>query len=304
MNDRRQRAVGLSVRAIGLVAKGYRLAVLALSLPIVLGEFFQSETGREYGVDLPTKLLLVARMVRNNLAVPTGSSFVEHLVIATKALRIPADREGCLVECGAYKGGSTANLSLVAALCGRALVVFDSFEGMPEPDAADREHVLIASEQRHTYDVDAWNAPLSEVKANIGRYGALSACRFEVGYFEETMPGFDDPVALAFLDVGLRSSAETAVEELWPLLGEGSYLFTHEAKHMEIATLFFDAEWWAERLDESPPGLVGAGSGLGLHPGDNGFSSLLAYTIKAPDHGAFREVVDDGRANVVDPRGR
>lgn len=295
MDDRRQ-------RALDLVARGYRLGLLAVSLPITLGEFFRPETGSEYGVDTPAKLLLVARMMRNNLRIPTGSSFVEHLVIATKALRIPADQEGCLVECGAYKGGSTANLSLVAGLCGRELVVFDSFEGMPEPEADDREHVLIASRQRHTYDADAWDAPLSAVRANVDRYGELSACRFEAGYFAETMPGFEEPVALAFLDVGLRASAETAIQELWPLLADGSYLFTHEAKHMEIATLFFEREWWADRLDASPPGLVGAGSGLGLHPGDNGFSSLLAYTIKAPDREAFETVADDGRENVVDPR--
>ena len=73
---------------------------------------------------------------------------------------------------------------------------------------------------------------------------------------------------------------------------------------MEIATLFFDHEWWADRLDERPPGLVGAGSGLGLHPGDNGFSSLLAYTIKAPASETFETVADDGRENVVDPRSR
>jgi len=291
-------------RLFDLVAKAYRLGLLAASLPVTLGEFFRAETGAAYGVDRPAKLRLIVRMARTNLAVPTGSSFVEHLVIATKALRIPADSDGVLVECGAYKGGSTANLSLIAALCGRELVVFDSFEGMPEPDDADREHLLIASEQRHTYDADAWAAPLSEVRANVDRYGELSACRFEAGYFAETMPAFEEPVALAFLDVGLRSSAETAVEELWPLLAEGSYLFTHEAKHMEIATLFFDHEWWADRLDERPPGLVGAGSGLGLHPGDNGFSSLLAYTIQAPASETFETVADDGRENVVDPRSR
>jgi len=289
-------------RLFDLVAKAYRLGLLAASLPIILGEFFRPETGAAYGVDTPTKLRLVVRMARTNLAVPTGSSFVEHLVIATKALRIPADSDGVLVECGAYKGGSTANLSLVAAYCGRELVVFDSFEGMPEPDDGDREHLLIASRQRHTYNADAWDAPLSEVRANVDRYGELSACRFEAGYFAETMPAFAEPVALAFLDVGLRSSAETAIEALWPLLAEGSYLFTHEAKHMEIATLFFDNGWWADRLEASPPGLVGAGSGLGLHPGDNGFSSLLAYTIKAPASETFETVADDGRENVVDPR--
>ncbi len=289
-------------RLKGRVAKGYRLGLLVLSLPIILGEYFRPQTGRQYGVGTGDKLLLAGRMLRNNLRIPTGSSFVEHLVIATKILSFPADREGCLVECGAYKGGSTANLSLVAGLCGRELVVFDSFEGMPEPDETDREHLLIGSEQIHLYDGDSWGGTLQEVRENIRRYGELDACRFEVGYFEETMPSFEQPVVLAFLDVGLRSSAETAVGELWGLLGEGSYLFTHEAKHMEIATLFFEPDWWADTLDEQPPGLVGAGSGLGLHPGDNGFSSLLAYTIKHPDKETFRVVTDDGTDNVVDPR--
>lgn len=292
----------LGRRLLEVAAKGYRLGLLALSLPIILGEFFRPETGAEYDVDTPTKLLVVARMARNNLAIPTGSSFIEHLIVATKALTVPAETEGVLVECGAYKGGSTANLSIVAQLCGRQLVVFDSFEGMPEPEAADRQHLLLASEQVHTYETDAWDAPQSVVEANVDRYGELSACRFEAGYFEETMPAFDEPVVCAFLDVGLRSSAETAIRELWPLLVDRAYLFTHEAKHMEIATLFFEHEWWTDQLDTTPPGLVGAGSGLGLHPGDNGFSSLLAYTVKNPDRETFREVDDDGRENVVDPR--
>jgi O-methyltransferase len=42
-----------------------------------------------------------------------------------------------VVECGTYAGGSTANLSLVCALVGRELEVFDSFEGLPDPEARD-----------------------------------------------------------------------------------------------------------------------------------------------------------------------
>lgn len=291
-------------RLLGTVARAYRLGVLALSLPIILREYFNPQTGAAYDIGTATKLRVVAQMMRNNLAIPTGSSFVEHLVIATKALRVPADQPGVLVECGAYKGGSTANLSLVAALCDRELVVFDSFEGMPEPDESDRQHVLVASKQIHTYDGNSWDGSLEDVESNVDRYGERSVCRFEVGFFEETMTAFDEPVALAFLDVGLRSSAETAIEQLWDRIVDGGYLFTHEAKHMEIATLFFDREWWDDRLDVEPPGLVGAGSGLGLHPGDNGFSSLLAYTIKQPDYGSFANVVDDGRENLVDPRSK
>ncbi|HLT27990.1 MAG TPA: TylF/MycF/NovP-related O-methyltransferase, partial [Zeimonas sp.] len=39
-----------------------------------------------------------------------------------------------LVEAGCFKGGSTAKLSLLAELAGRELVVFDSFEGLPDND--------------------------------------------------------------------------------------------------------------------------------------------------------------------------
>ncbi|SNZ15994.1 Macrocin-O-methyltransferase (TylF) [Natronoarchaeum philippinense] len=278
----------------------YRLALLAASLPIVLGEYFRPQTGSEYGVGLGAKFVLAGKMLRNNRAIPTGSSFVEHLVMATKVLSTPADAEGTIVECGCYKGGSTANLSLVAGLADRQLVAFDCFEGMPEPGDTDSEHLLVASERVHTYEENSWSAPLEEAVENIETYGDPSAVTIHAGYFGETMPEFDQPVALAFLDVGLRSSAETAVEELWPLLDDDCYLFTHEAKHMEIASLFFESEWWSEHLDTEPPGLVGAGSGLGLHPAPNGFSSLLAYTIKNPDTGAFETVAETGEDNTVD----
>lgn len=36
-----------------------------------------------------------------------------------------------------------------------------------------------------------------------------------------------------------------------------------------------------------PPGLIGAGSGLGLLPAAGGFGSDLGYTVKNPDVGNF-----------------
>ncbi|WP_158056595.1 TylF/MycF/NovP-related O-methyltransferase [Halorussus halophilus] len=275
----------------------YKIALVGLCSPVILAEYLHPRTGSDYGVGFFDKCLLAAKMLRNNREIQTGSTFVEHLVMATKMLNVPAHIEGCFVECGCYKGGSTANLSLVADLCGRQLEVFDCFEGMPEPDQTDAAHTLVASEQVHTYEAGSWSATLEEAKSNVERYGAGSVCRFHVGYFEDTMPEFEEPVAAAFLDVGLRASAETCLEELWPLLGDGCFLFTHEAKHMEIASLFFDGDWWREHLHREPPGLVGAGSGLGLHPGPNGFTSLLAYVVKNPDARSFDVVTDDGETN-------
>ena len=43
-----------------------------------------------------------------------------------------------MVECGCFLGGSTANLSLVCDIVGRELIVYDSFEGLPPPEADDK----------------------------------------------------------------------------------------------------------------------------------------------------------------------
>ncbi|WP_101298069.1 TylF/MycF/NovP-related O-methyltransferase [Halegenticoccus soli] len=281
-------------KPISILARLYRLSLLALSAPIVLGEYFSADTGSEYGVGFGTKCALAGKMLLNNMRIPTGSSFVEHLIIATKILNVPKETEGSVVECGCYMGGSTANLSLVAGRCDRRLDVFDSFEGMPEPAEGDRSHVLIGSREVHTYDEGSWRGSLEAVRRNVAAFGDISACTFHEGYFEDTMEDFDEPVTLAFLDVGLRASAETCLEHLWPLLSREGYLFTHDVKHMEIASLFFDNEWWREHLDRDAPGVIGAGSGIGLHPKSNGFGSLLGYTVKEPRLHAFKEVAEEG----------
>jgi len=282
------------------VARAYRLAIAAASLPIILADYFDPDTGAAYDVGLASKLVLAARMVRNNWQIPTGSSFVEHLVMAAAILEVPPEVDGCVVECGCFKGGSTANLSLVAGLCDRTLHVFDSFEGMPEPTAEDETHLVVDSARVHAYEENSWDATIDEVEANVVAYGDPGAVVFHPGYFEETMPGFDEPCVAAFLDVGLRASAETALEHLWPVLRNDGRCFTHEAKHMDMADLFFDRAWWRETLDAEPPGLVGAGSGIGLHPGPNGFSSLLAYTVKNPTVEDYAVVAQTGADNVVD----
>jgi len=71
------------------VARAYRLAIAAASLPIVLADYFDPDTGAAYDVGLVSKLILAARMVRNNWQIPTGSSFVEHLVMAAAILEVP-----------------------------------------------------------------------------------------------------------------------------------------------------------------------------------------------------------------------
>lgn len=249
-------------------------------LPVVAKEFFAAETGREYGVGFGKKIQFLYYTIRNNILVESASNFLYHMIMAGKILQIPKDLPGDLVECGSYKGGSAVNLSCLAAWTGRRLHLFDSFEGLPTPAPGDTEHLVLSELQFHTYEGGAYAGSLSEVQENLRKYGVLNVCEFHKGFFHQTLPGFDATLVFAYVDADLTSSVRDCLKYLWPLLQEGSYLFTDEAHHTEIAGLFYDPGWWASELHSAPPGLVGGGNGLGLllHPG--GFRSSLGFTAK------------------------
>ena len=271
----------------------YSIFVGLISIPIVLDEFFQTETGRDYGIGFTAKLNLVFRVWLNRRRIVTSSFFLEHLIIATRVLRIPKSVEGSVVECGSFRGGSTVNLSLVCGLCHRKLEVFDSFSGLPASDSTE-VHTLLDRRKLAVYAKGAYAGTEEEVRRNVSRYGDIGICEFHPGYFEDTLPQFKRDCVLAFVDVDLRDSLVTCLRNLWPLLLAGSYFFVHEAHHLEMAQIFFDTEWWRRNAFCPAPGLVGAGSGLGLYSRGGPFRSDLGYTIKNPDTSSFVKSSDSG----------
>jgi len=272
------------------MTKLYQALLILLSLPLLLAEYFSGTVGREYGASFWKKLLIALRMVVNRFRVPTASNFIEHLVMATEILKVPKSVAGVAVECGCYKGGSTANLSLVCALAGRRLVVFDSFRGLPEPGPQDAGHIVLERHEIHRYAEGYWAGSLEEVKRNVARCGNLSVCEFRPGYFEEALPGFNERVVFAFVDADLRDSVKTCVQYLWPLLEDNCRIYTHEAQHQEVVQLFYDSALWN---GQKPPGLVGAGTGLGLLPSVGGFRSGIGYAVKNPSVASFRTSIED-----------
>lgn len=223
------------------------------------------------------------RIVRCNRCIANATVPIEQALLHSFVLRLPKELPGVVVECGAYKGSTSAVLSLACRRARRILHVFDSFSGLPQPDEADKEHHLVGQGVVHAYERGAWAATLKETTANIARYGEISSCQFHPGFFDQTLNNFNEPVALAFCDVDLRSSLESCVRFLWPLLLDGAFFFVHEAHHFEIAHLFYDREWWIRNLGCDAPGLVGAGSGIGLGLNSHGFySSSLGLAIKNP----------------------
>jgi O-methyltransferase len=202
------------------------------------------------------RIRLALRMYRNTRRILSLTSYKAHLAMAVKLLKVPPKVEGVVVECGCYLGGSTANLSLVCEIVGRELVVYDSFAGLPAPDPRDK--------YGNPFTEGVLDADLEQVKANVRRYGAIDSCTFVKGFFADTLPHHEGPVVLCFLDVDLQGSLHDCVINLWPHLTDKGYVFIDEYVFSDYCALFYSERYWRENFDATPPGLLGAGSGMGL----------------------------------------
>jgi len=173
-----------------------------------------------------------------------------------KILETPPEMPGDIIECGTWKGGSAANLSLVCKIVGRQLKIYDSFEGLPDGELGDREAKY--------YKSGDYCGTLQEVKTNLQRYGSMECCEFIKGWFRDTLPRLNSPVLLAFLDVDLEASLDTCVRHIWPNLTDKGYIFIDEVVGVDYCALFYSEKYWSKYFNRTPPGLIGAGTGLPL----------------------------------------
>ncbi len=252
---------------------------LLRSLPAIRIFLTSKEIGGEYGVGFRAKFGLLCRFYMNTRKVETLSDFREHMELAAGVLRVPRATEGSVVECGCYVGGSTVNLSLVCAMTGRKLIVFDSFEGLPEPKEYDRWHHSIHLGHTDVYYKGRFAAAREVVERNVSRFGDISVCEFRAGYYDKTMSDVSEPVVMAFLDVDLIDSLKPCLKGLWPKLQPGCRIYTHEARNLPLVAVYFDQAWWRRELNEDAPGFVGSGVGLPL-AADAYLGSELGYAQK------------------------
>ena len=161
----------------------------------------------------------------------------------------------CIVEAGCYKGGSTAKFSIAAKMMDKRLVIFDSFEGLPEyNDLLDGDMF-----DNHYHPPGSFYASINEVKKNIDTYGELEVCEFIKGWYEDTMPGFSREISAVFLDVALASSTRTCLKYLYPLLVEGGILYSNDGYSPPICSVFSDDEFWQKEVGCLKPDIQGLG---------------------------------------------
>lgn len=133
---------------------------------------------------------------------------------------------GSLVECGTWRGGASGMMALAHMASGtpsRALHLFDSFEGLPEPEPEkDGDSAIEYADQRATgalKSIGQCVAPLEVnqqlINGTIGYPKALT--HYHVGWFQETLPRVTDiaPIALLRLDGDWYESTKICLEHLY-----------------------------------------------------------------------------------------
>lgn len=107
--------------------------------------------------------------------------------------RIP----GCFVECGTWRGGSMGMMALAHLSQGtpyRPLHLFDSFEGLPEPNAdKDGAKAVEYSTWRANGELKSINQCVGALADNQYLLSELikypkSLTRYHVGWFQDTLP--------------------------------------------------------------------------------------------------------------------
>jgi O-methyltransferase len=181
----------------------------------------------------------------------------EMLPIISSILALPDGGEGVIVEAGSFHGGSASKLSHACAMRRRKLVIFDSFEGIPENDEPHERNIYGGHAK---FDKGDWAGSLDLVQGNIRKYGRMDVCEFAKGWFADTMPGFDRPIDIAYVDVDLASSTRTCLKYLFPRLLPGGRIYSQDGHLPLVIDVLRDERFWNVEVGVKKPRMDGLGS--------------------------------------------
>lgn len=164
---------------------------------------------------------------------------------------------GDIVECGVWRGGSMMAVALALLARGdttRHLYLFDTFEGMSEPTAADRSvsgESAQAQLDRTRRGEGVWcEAGLADVQANLWSTGyPRDRIHFVQGKVEDTIPGtLPAGIALLRLDTDWYASTRHELVHLYPRLSRHGVLIVDDYGHWQGAKQAVD-EYFADSTE-------------------------------------------------------
>lgn len=122
--------------------------------------------------------------------------------------------DGCFMECGVYRGGTARFLAdlMEEQRSPKHLLLFDTFDGMPQPDPGKDWH-----KKGDFGDVD-----LDDVTAFVGHRDSVS---IYPGRMPETFAGCGaDEIALAHIDVDIYRSVMDCLGFVYPRMANGGFI--------------------------------------------------------------------------------
>ncbi len=200
----------------------------ALLRKLVMGIRTRAELVGLGGHKDPQVLDLIRRTRRERESLLSGTeAFLVHSLARAQRL-LP----GAMAEVGVYQGCSAKLISLASG--GRPLHLFDTFAGLPEPEASERRHLKPRQ----------YNSSLASVRAFMA--GERNVV-FHPGCFPETARGLEEErFSFVHLDVDLKSSTRACLEFFHPRMVPGGIIMTHDYSFLDGVREAF-AEFLAER---------------------------------------------------------
>jgi hypothetical protein len=137
---------------------------------------------------------------------------------------------GDFVETGVWRGGCGILMRATLAACqdaDRKVWLFDSFEGLPKPDAA--AFPADKNDQHWTYG-SYLGVSIDQVKANFERYELLDdRTVFTKGWFRDTIPNSDvGPISVLRLDGDMYESTWLVLTHFYPRVSSGGYVIVDD----------------------------------------------------------------------------
>jgi hypothetical protein len=185
----------------------------------------------------------------------------ERLYALYKSVRYVVENKipGDLVECGVWRGGSmklAAHVLLSLGATDRTLFLYDTFEGMTQPDpSVDKDlsgnNAINDWSEAQRRGVKWAYSPLDEVRETMAQVGyPMARIRLIKGPVEQTIPDtVPNKIALLRLDTDWYASTRHEMEHLYPLVSPEGVLILDDYGHYQGAARAVD-EYFANQASK------------------------------------------------------
>lgn len=196
---------------------------------------------------LPADLSSRDRLIVDRIREFTMTSVERQMALIESVRHLVRYRiQGCIVECGVWRGGSSMAAALTLISEGdtsRPMYLYDTFSGMRPPKDVDRsvDGTLAQTRMDRDPEKQGWIwavAGIDDVRRNMESTGyPRDRITYVTGPIESTIPDQapTERISLLRLDTDWYDSTKHELEHLYPRLCEGGILIIDDYGHWEGA---------------------------------------------------------------------